>query len=132
MSTDRAGTVRISPDGAESAVRTDGDLTDYPWLASGFKDQRPDGSRYSNWRSDGDVADWEVIHRPPAPPHPVGTVIRRSGKTLNGTPFWEVAVRSERGWVVTDKTGPWASLKEKQPPDDEDGAWEVLHGDPGN
>lgn len=123
---DRVGTVRRSPDGVV-AVQTDAGFGS-TWLASISTDQRPSGTRFSHWRSNKDVADWEVIHRPPAPPHPVGTMLRRGGKTRNGIPFWEVAVRSEKGWVVTDKTGPWASLQEKQPHDDEDGAWEVVHG----
>lgn len=129
MSPDRVGTVRRSPSGVV-AVRVEQEShTGSSWLASLFRDDGPGTKvRFNYWRSDRDVADWEIIHRPPAPPHPVGTMLRRGGKTRNGIPFWEVAVRSEKGWVVTDKTGPWASLQEKQPHDDEDGAWEVVHG----
>lgn len=121
MSTDRVGTVRRSPDGVV-AVRSTRSGFGSNWLAN-----VPEGATF--WRKDAAVADWEVVYTPPAPPHPVGTVMRRGGKLApSGTVFWEVAVHSDKGWVVTADGGPWASVQKEQPSDDDDGAWEVVYG----
>lgn len=99
------------------------------WLASATADRRPyGGTSVSYWRSDKEVADWEVIYRPPAPPHPVGTVLRKS---IPGG--WQIAVRrsaDDNGWDVVcfsefpllHKVYTSQVICEHSP------EWEVLHG----
>lgn len=118
--TDRPGTVRRSSDGVV-AVCADVNRV-CPWLCS-----KPLAICGDSWRNDDEVSSWEVVYRPPAPPHPVGTVMRRGGKTHYGKPFWEVAVNTAKGWTVTECGGTDWLYYDGQPQDDCDGAWEVLY-----
>jgi hypothetical protein len=113
-------------------VRTDSTLASSRWLASTSHDARlAGGTSCSYWYRDRDVADWEVVYRPPAPPKPVGTVLRREGTLHGGPPFWEVAVRTTEGWLVAGQNYKLARADDLEPFDDDEGSWEVIH-DPGN
>lgn len=109
--TDQVGTVRRSPDGLNVIRTTDEPI---PWFAANPADIR-------RWFTDDDVLDWEVVYKPE---RPVGTVMRR--EVTQPGKGWEVAVRTEKGWVWASRDGLTGEGVEA-PYDDEQGAWEVLH-----
>lgn len=121
---DRVATVRRSPDGQHHAFLRDQGA--YGWLVEPPFQADDDGSTTTHYHLKNSMGeDWEVVYQPPFD-HGVGTVMRREG-TLWGTktPFWEVAVRTERGWHILDQQG--GDLLSDEPPyDDNEGAWKVI------
>ena len=64
---DSIGTVRRSPDG-EHAMRVEREPGSYAtWLGTYRKPEGYGLVEYNHWRTDRDVATWEVVYTPPDP-----------------------------------------------------------------